>query len=154
MTTAEIARATAVDLPAIMPVMTRAFSPQFGEAWSEAQCLGILALPGSHLIAARDGASVTGFALSRVVLDEAELMLLAVDPAAQRAGLGRMLLDAIVREARAADAIRLSLEVRSGNPAIALYLTAGFTQVGSRPAYYRGINGERFDALTFSLALH
>jgi [ribosomal protein S18]-alanine N-acetyltransferase len=147
-----IARGGIDDLPAIMPVMTGAFSPRYGEAWTEAQCLGVLAMPGSDLIVARDNGAI-GFALSRTIIDECELMLLAVAPASQQIGVGRELLSAMIANAEAAGARSVFLEVRQGNPAIALYSSAHFCEVGRRRSYYRGTDGEIFDALTYRLAL-
>jgi [ribosomal protein S18]-alanine N-acetyltransferase len=147
-----IARGTIDDLPAIMPVMTSAFSTRFGEAWTEAQCLGVLAMPGSQLIVARDVDPV-GFALSRTIIDECELMLLAVAPESQQIGVGRELLKTMIANAEAAGARTVFLEVRQGNPAIALYSSAHFREVGRRRGYYRGTDGEVFDALTYRLTL-
>ena len=148
----EIIRGDAADLPAIMPVMASAFGTQFGEAWTESQCLGVVSMPGSHLLVARRDSPV-GFALSRVILDECELMLLAVASEMQHHGIGRQLLAAMIADARAAKAARVFLEVRSGNPAITLYSSAGFAEVGRRRGYYRGPFGEIFDALTYRLIL-
>lgn len=143
-----ITRGGVDDLPSIMPVMTGAFSPRFGEAWTESQCLGVLAMPGSELIVARDTKAI-GFALSRTILDECELMLLAVAPESQQNGVGRKLLDAMTKNAMAAGARTIFLEVRQGNPAITLYSSADFREVGRRHGYYRSPMGEVFDALTF-----
>lgn len=152
MTGASITSGDAFDLPAIMPVMSGAFAVEFGEAWTEPQCLGVVAMPGSHLVIARRTA-VIGFALSRVIMDECELMLLAVMPECQRSGIGRDLLSSVVAHARATHVARIFLEVRSGNPAIALYSSAGFKEVGQRCGYYRGTQGQSFDALTYHLVL-
>jgi [ribosomal protein S18]-alanine N-acetyltransferase len=148
----DIVRGAAADLPAIMPVMDNAFDAQFGEAWTESQCLGVVSMPGSNLVIAHDG-SVVGFALSRVIIDECELMLLAVKAGSQRSGIGRELLCAVIDDARTARASSVFLEVRSGNPAILLYSSAGFVEVGRRRGYYRSPLGETFDALTLRLAL-
>jgi [ribosomal protein S18]-alanine N-acetyltransferase len=142
----------AADLPTIMPVMASAFGTRFGEAWTESQCLGVVSMPGSHLIIARGDLAI-GFALSRVIIDECELMLLAVTPESQRTGIGRSLLDAVIANAHAANAVSIFLEVRSGNPAITLYSSAGFEEVGRRRGYYRAPLGETFDALTYRLML-
>ncbi len=147
-----ITKGGVADLPAIMPVMTSAFGTQYGEAWTELQCLGVVSMPGSHLVIARRD-SVVGFALSRVIIDECELMLLAVAPEVQHLGIGQQLLAAMIANARAANVSSVFLEVRSGNPAIKLYSLTGFTEVGRRRGYYRGLNGETFDALTYRLAL-
>lgn len=150
--TVTIVRGGVRDLPAIMPVMTGAFAPCFGEAWTEAQCAGVLAMPGSDLIIAH-GDGAIGFALSRTVIDECELMLIAVAPHSQHHGVGRALLSTMIGNARIGGARTVFLEVRQGNPAIAFYSLAGFAEVGKRRNYYRGRNGESFDALTYRLAL-
>ena len=148
---------SAADLASIMPVMAVAFDKNFGEAWTEAQCFGVVSMPGSHLIMAHDASvarsDVIGFALARVVVDECELMLLAVTPQSRCVGVGRALLDAVIADARAANAASVFLEMRDRNPAVSLYSTAGFIGVGQRRHYYRGLSGETFDALTYRLAL-
>jgi ribosomal-protein-alanine N-acetyltransferase len=137
------------DLATVESLMTEAFDPRFGEAWTHGQCLGIMALPGVWLtIASVDGKPV-GFALSRQIVDEAELLLLATAPASRRKGVAAALLRSVVTEAREKNASKLHLEVREGNEAIKLYRTAGFTKVGERRAYYRGNAGQTFDAFTF-----
>jgi [ribosomal protein S18]-alanine N-acetyltransferase len=143
---------TADDLAAVMPIMTAAFDPRFGEAWTSAQCLALLSLPGARLFIARRGGPV-GFALARTIAGDCELMMIGVLPAMQRQGIGLVLLDNVIADARKNDAEAIFLEVRSGNPAIDLYCTRNFVKVGSRPRYYRGIGGEQFDAETHRLSL-
>ena len=92
-----------------------------------------------------------GFSLVRAVADEAELLLLAVDPAEQRRGIGQALLDHFIAGALAAGAHRLHLEVRDGNPAIELYRASGFSAAGRRRNYYHGPGGEAHDAVTLLL---
>ena len=141
------------DLDAVMATMVDAFDPLFGEAWTHSQCVGILSLPGVWItLARRDGAPV-GFALGRVVADEAELLLLAVARDHRRAGIGLLLLDATAQAARQRGARRLFLEVRAGNAARALYDAAGFRQIGCRRAYYRGRDGSVHDAHTLEREL-
>ncbi|MBC7985558.1 MAG: ribosomal protein S18-alanine N-acetyltransferase [Sphingomonadaceae bacterium] len=136
-----------------MTSMAEAFDPAFGEAWTRAQCEGMFAHPGVWLILAREEARPAGFALARMIADEAELLLIAVRPALRRRGIGRRLLDNMVAIARERGAARLYLEMRGDNDAEALYLAAGFACVGRRRDYYRGGRGERFDALTLALNL-
>ena len=83
-----IAEGGLADLPAVMAVMDDSFDPRFGEAWTASQCAGLLPLPGVWLSLARDGDEIVGFALSRIVVDEAELLLLAVRRARQGRGIG------------------------------------------------------------------
>ncbi|SOB80610.1 ribosomal-protein-alanine N-acetyltransferase [Sphingomonas guangdongensis] len=141
------------DLPAVAALMADAFDPRFGEAWTSAQCMGMLALPGVALMLADQDGLLAGFALSRVVVDDGELLLLAVRPQVRGRGIGTALLRAVIADARERGAGRVHLEMRSGNSAAALYRAHGFTQVGARRDYYRGGQGERFDALTLSLTL-
>jgi ribosomal-protein-alanine N-acetyltransferase len=91
--------------------------------------------------------------LFRTVADESELLLLAVLPVRHRQGIGRRLLDNFVARARSDGARRVHLEVRDGNPAIAMYRAAGFETVGRRRKYYHARDGREFDALTFAREL-
>jgi ribosomal-protein-alanine N-acetyltransferase len=138
------------DLTYVSKIMLDAFDARYGEAWTSAQCMGMLSLPGVWLvIASLDGEDV-GFALARSTLDEAELLLLATRPAARRRGIGGALLRAVIAEARGRSVTRVHLEVRSGNDAVELYAREGFAKVGERPNYYRGKAGQLFDAHTYA----
>ncbi|HET6536191.1 MAG TPA: ribosomal protein S18-alanine N-acetyltransferase [Sphingomicrobium sp.] len=143
---------TADDLDEVMEVMDAAFGRRFGEAWTRSQLSGILPMSGVALVLARDRqtASTIGFSLFRIVADEAELLLIAVFPSHHRRGVGNRLLDQFMDEAREEGVSRVHLEVRDGNPAVALYDAAGFSPVGRRRNYYRSQNGKRFDAITLA----
>ena len=132
----------------IMPVMDAAFDPAFGEAWTSGQCLGMLSITGSELLVARRNGTLVGFALFRTVFEESELLLIATHPDAQRLGVGASLAKAVIDQATNRGAKMVFLEVRQGNPALALYLRVGFLQVGQRENYYRGKSGDYFNALT------
>jgi len=135
-----------------MLIMACAFDAEYGEAWSDAQCRGVLAMPGSTLIVAR-GTTPLGFALVRTIVGEAELMLLAVAPEHRGCGIGRQLVVEACRMARGKAAEILFLEVRADNPAICLYSALGFQEVGRRKSYYRGSGGKLRDALTLRIDL-
>lgn len=142
------------DLDAVMDVMAAAFDPRFGEGWTRSQCAGILPLSGVVLMLAHDdGGNVHGFSLLRTVADEAELLLLAVSPQAQRRGVGTSLLDHFIEHGRSSGIRRLHLEVRDGNPAVAMYQAFGFESEGRRPKYYSGQDGSQHDALTMAREL-
>lgn len=72
-----------------MDVMARAFDPAFGEAWTLPQLSGVMTMPGTWLTIARIDAAPLGFALVRSVLDECELLLLAVSPSGAAGALAR-----------------------------------------------------------------
>lgn len=132
----------AADVPAAAALEARATA----FPWSAAQIAGSLEEGHAGWALAR-GAELLGYAVQCQVLDEATLLNIAVDPAAQGAGLGRRLLGQVLAAAAAAGAAVCFLEVRVGNvPAIALYRRAGFAEVGRRRAYYPAAEG-REDAL-------
>jgi len=141
------------DLDAVMEIMSAAFDPKYGEAWTRSQCRGILPMAGVRLILAQDAknSKPCGFSLYRTIADDSELLLLAVSPHAQKQGVGRFLLTEFIASSRKYGANRIHLEVRDGNSAIHLYRSAGFISAGRRRKYYRGRDGEVHDALTFVL---
>lgn len=145
-----VAEGGILDLDEVMAVMEDSFDSAFGEAWTAAQCAGLMPMSGVWLSLARAQGQAVGFALGRVVADEAELLLLAVRRERQCQGIGQMLLDRFSLVASTRGAQRLHLEVRDGNPALHLYLRAGFSQVGRRPNYYTGRDGQIYDALTLT----
>ncbi|MET0373908.1 MAG: GNAT family N-acetyltransferase [Rhizorhabdus sp.] len=140
-------------LDPVMAVMNTAFDPGFGEAWTEPQTLAMLAMPGVWLSLAQVDGRPAGFALNRIIVDEAELLLLAVAPFNRRQGVGLALIERSRSQTLLRNGSRLHLEVRHNNPAIELYKKAGFTTAGRRPAYYRGNDGQLYDALTLSCVL-
>lgn len=145
-----LVRAGGEELDEVMTVLDQSFDPRFGEAWTRAQCAGILPMSGVEMLLARSGPEAVGFSLSRRVADEAELLLIGVVPQARGRGIASMLLDRFVDDSIAAGASLLHLEVRDGNPAVALYRQHQFVFAGRRSKYYRGPQGELFDALTMT----
>lgn len=148
----QLAPGNSSDLDEVMSVMTGSFHERFGEAWTRSQCAGILPMSGVYLTLARDGAEgrPVGFSLFRSVAGEAELLLLAVAPAFRRQGIARRLLEDFIERSRSAGVARVHLEVRDGNPAVAMYRAAGFETAGRRRNYYHGSDGDQFDALTLA----
>lgn len=146
----EVVHGGPADLAAINSIMSEAFDPQFGEAWTPSQCLGMVALPGVWSSIAWLDERPAGFALARIVADEAELLLLAIRPAQRRRGVGTALLRATIGDARERGATTIHLEVRANNEAVKLYRSEGFEKIGERRDYYRGRDGKLFDAHTFS----
>jgi [ribosomal protein S18]-alanine N-acetyltransferase len=84
-----------------------------------------------------DPSLLAGFAAFKHVLDEAELLNLAVDPHFRRKGIARALLAAAIRELLAQGVSRVFLEVRASNdPARHFYTTTGFKLQRRRRDYY------------------
>lgn len=110
----------------------------FSDPWSLRSIRSELENPLSRWLAAIVDGQVAGYVGSQQVLDEADIMNLAVAPEYRRRGLGRALLEALIRALEDAGVRVLALEVRAGNaPALALYQALGFAPVGRRPRYYR-----------------
>ena len=85
------------------------------------------------------GQALTGFILSRLAADEAEILSIAVAPARRGRGLARRLLELHLRRLAGLGARAVFLEVGEQNmPARRLYERAGFRQVGRRHGYYEG----------------
>jgi ribosomal-protein-alanine N-acetyltransferase len=148
----------------VMAVMEAAFDPAYGEAWNRRQITDALTMPATHiLVVDADGSPIpdepdqvgapAGFVLTRHVLDEEELLLIAVVPGCRRRGIGSVMIDHLFAAARARGVIRIYLEMRRGNPAIHLYRKLGFEPIGERRNYYRMANGERIDAITFGRSI-
>jgi len=146
-----------VEADSLEALISASFDPRFGERWSAEQVISALAMPGTHAVFAcvEDDPRPTGFALVRLVADEAELLLIAVRPDQRGKGLGGILLDYAIETCAGSGARDLFLEVRAENTvAIYLYKSRGFEVVGKRPGYYRSDNGELHDALTMHLGLN
>ena len=100
-----------------------------------------------------DGGGIRGYAVLRLVLDEAELLNIGVAALQQRKGLGRAMLRAMLDGAREKNIRRVFLEVRASNSAaLALYRSTGFGEIGVRRGYYQNANGCE-DAITMACEL-
>jgi [ribosomal protein S18]-alanine N-acetyltransferase len=150
------------DIDQIMELMQASFDPAYGEAWtrrqvSDALLMGNLVGNCRYLLANDTGnqpsadEQVAGFTLSRQVLDEEELLLLAVRPDARRRGVASRLITRLVNSAAEAGVSTLFLEMREGNSAEILYKSVGFSAIGRRRSYYRFADGSQADAITFKL---
>lgn len=129
-----VRRARPADLPELLRIEREAFPVP----WSERAFRMVMRRdPGAILVAERAG-RVAGYAALWVSADEAELADLAVASCQRRRGVGRLLVEACLRQAAARGARKVFLQVREGNEAArALYRQAGFREVGRRPRYYR-----------------
>lgn len=125
----------------------------FDEFWSEPHWRAQIEQPRNRLLGIDCDAQLVGYALFSTVLDEAELLQIAIDPAWRRQGLAQRLLQQAQTELAAAGIVRLLLEVRLSNqPAVQLYRRLGFSEDGRRRDYYPTATG-REDALLMSCPL-
>lgn len=97
------------------------------------------------------GDEPVGFLMGRVVLDEAELLTVAVHPNAQGRGIGSALVADFLTTATNRGARRAFLEVAEDNAAAcAVYTRAGFLPVGKRKGYFHAPDGRRIDAIVMA----
>ena len=109
----------------------------FSAPWSENAVAGELTNSLACWLVAVDGNKVCGYVGSQAVLGEADMMNIAVDPSYRRQGIARNLVEHLISALKESGNYQLTLEVRDSNePAIGLYLSMGFRQVGRRPKYY------------------
>lgn len=90
---------------------------------------------------------VQGFCILQPVLDEANLLLMAIHPSQQGKGLGYQLLEASIAMLKNSP-VQIFLEVREGNTAaIKLYEKSDFHQIDLRKNYYPNPDGTREHAI-------
>lgn len=130
------------DVPEVLAIQCQ--NPSAAQ-WRAADYDSLVGQPGNVALAAtvaaaeeRNAGAILGFAIFRQVVDEAELLNLAVEPSNQRRGIGHALLKEGMRRLVQARAQFLFLEVRGSNQAaLALYASMGFEHLSLRPAYYQ-----------------
>ena len=143
-----ISTLSTTDLPRAFQIETRAHA----FPWSEKTFASNQGERYLNLQLAVDG-EMAAFAITQIVLDEATLFNIAVDPAHQRRGLGRELLEAVIDEVEKRGVATLWLEVRASNAAaIALYESLGVNEADVRRNYYPTANGHE-DAIVMALPL-
>lgn len=117
--------------------------------WGEAEMAELLAQTGVHATADPDAMSI-----GRTIAGEAELLTLVTRPEARRQGHARRHLAAFEAAALARDARAAFLEVAANNqPAINLYLAAGYQKIGHRRGYYRQESSPPVDAIVMKKVL-
>ena len=117
----------------------------FSDPWSEKSINSELNNELAIWLTAIVGERVAGYIGSQTVIDETDMMNVAVHPDFRRRGIAETLVNELVQHLKVRGSHCLTLEVRASNtPAIALYEKLGFTDIGRRKNYYRN---PREDAL-------
>ena len=125
----------------------------FRHGWPAAEMEALIADPAVLVVVAREGRTPftrrpVGFVMVRAAADEAEVLTLAVAPRRRGRGIGRLMMDEMIRRLYFLRVGALFLEVDEGNHAArALYRRIGFREVGRRPNYYGGSGGGTANAL-------
>lgn len=146
----------AFDIPLLAELHATIFTAPWDRPWSAESLAQILAMPGACGWLVESGGLPVGFALARFTLDEGEILLTGISPAARGQGHGACLMRAAIAAARAAGIAKLFLEHAEPNAAAArLYEQAGFVRIGRRLGYYSdpASPGRHYDAVTRMLDL-
>ncbi len=128
----------------------------FPRPWSAQEFEELLKSPGVFAVMGEAGepAQEKGFILCRSIAGEAEILTIAVDPAARRRGWGAALVEMAAGIATETGSEAMFLEVAADNTAaIALYVATGFARVGLRKGYYPHPDGAR-DAIVMRRVLN
>lgn len=108
----------------------------FARPWSRDSFLREFDLAFSRTLVARSAGVVVGYVCRWRLEDEIQILNVAVAPEMRRRGVGRALVEAVLREADDAG-LDVSLEVAVGNDAaVRLYEALGFAVAGARPDFY------------------
>lgn len=130
----EIKRLTTAHTSSVFTVLSDAFS----NPWSAETVFSLLNSKNAVCFGVFDGETLVGYAALEWVLDEGSLTDIAVLKDYRRKGIATLLMNRLMDEAKSQNLQFVTLEVRHSNiPAIKLYESYGFEQVGKRPSYYR-----------------
>lgn len=132
--------------------LARIHGQSFYRGWPIEEFVQFLADAASPVYIACDARRrIAGFALIRNVLDESELLTIAVDPKWRGKGIGRALMQAVFADLMHSPARRMFLEVDEQNrAAIRLYEKLGFAAISSRKGYYPRPDGSAAAALVMA----
>lgn len=122
------------DIPAVHNIEWECFS----DSWSEKTFQSTMNEKGHSLFVAEEDGDVIGYGVTRQVLDECEILRIAVKKDSRKKGAGNLLMGFMINSAVSNGAQLFFLEVREHNiPAIALYRKHGFIESGLRKEYYK-----------------
>jgi len=131
----------------------------FVRGWSAEDLAALVAGPNVFVLAVRRVSvfgvrRLVGFVTIRIAADEAEVLTIAINRASRGKGFGRLLMEEAMRRLYRESVSACFLEVDSGNePAVGLYRTLGFVEVGKRKEYYNNAASADGSALVMRLQL-
>ncbi len=151
---ANFSQITLSDINNLMPIENACHS----HPWSEktfTSCIGGRYFGEMLKNKLNDQQSIIGFYIGELVVDEATLMDICVEPNQQGKSFGKKLLTQFIEQAKVKGALKIWLEVRSKNiSAQMLYMNAGFIETGRRTGYYPSAKGFGYeDAIVMCLSL-
>lgn len=129
----EIRKMLESDVTAVADIEQRIFS----DAWSEDIFEESLEYDNQFFWVLTEDEKIVGYCGLMIVLDEGQILNIAVDEPYRRSGFGRMLMNAMLDYGRENGVTFFTLEVRESNfSAIKMYENFGFEETGRRKGYY------------------
>jgi ribosomal-protein-alanine N-acetyltransferase len=130
------------------PRLAQLHGASFHRGWGEGEFEQMLAERNTLVHRLRQGRTTIGFAVSRMAVDEAEILSIAVDAKHRGRGLSRNLLLTHLGHLAGHGVRTVFLEVEENNqPARRLYDRAGFSVAGRRERYYKQPGGKQLNAV-------
>lgn len=124
---------TAADVEAVSRIEEAVFSMP----WKQDDFLAMVEADYAHYFVAEEDGEIAGYCGVRNMAGEGEITNVAVAGQFRRRGIGRRLMEYMLKKAPSFGIGDLTLEVRVSNaPAISLYESLGFHQEGVRPDFY------------------
>ena len=109
----------------------------FSMPWSKKSFEEVMGKSDAVYVTAREEEKVVGYCGAYVILDEADINQVAVEPSCRNKGIGRKMMEVLLQKLKRAGANAVTLEVRRSNEAaIALYESLGFVTEGIRKNFY------------------
>lgn len=129
----QIAPSDIEDLPCILKIEQRSFT----DPWTYKNFEDTFSLSYATMLTAKIGNEVAGYCCLYHIMDEGEIVNVAIDPKFRRAGVGMKMLNCLIEHGRNAGVRRFLLDVRVSNEgAISLYEKAGFKKVVKQKNFY------------------
>ena len=121
------------DLDSVMEIENEAFTPP----WTKEGFFTFLIREDTLFLTAEDKGGIVGYAGLLMVLDEAEILNIAVRHDRRKEGIGHFLMQSLLLLSGESGIHTIHLEVRESNhSARRLYARHGFKEVGLRRSYY------------------
>ena len=109
----------------------------FSMPWSRKSFEEALRKSDAVYVAAKEEEKIVGYCGAYVILNEADINQVAVEPFSRKKGIGRKMMEVLLQKLEKAGADAVTLEVRKSNEAaIALYESLGFVTEGIRKNFY------------------
>lgn len=136
----EIGLAVAADATAIAQLSRDAIEHGLPWSWTARRVARSIRDRSTNVVVARRAQGVLGFAIMKYEEEEAHLLLLAVQAAQRRKGMGSALLGWLEATVAAAGITIVRLETRAKNlDGRSFYRRHGFAEVGLHEGYYQGL---------------